>query len=103
MPKFSRLIRGVIGLNRRPKTLNGVPVPESLRGYKAVATASDRFLHVGIFACRRKKTCVYRIVAWRTYRDRKTGKLRATTTLYRDQIDPLVRLVAQCGERLPPQ
>jgi phospholipid N-methyltransferase len=43
---------------------------------------------------------LYRVVVWRTYQDRKAKKERATTVLHRDELDPVLRLVAQCGERL---
>ena len=101
MPVFKRLAKAVLGFDRAA-TLNGRPVPQSVRGLKAIAVAYDRRLGVGIFEMRRKNrraSCRYRLVVWRTYRDGKTKRERASTTVFRDEIDPIVRLVAQCGDR----
>ena len=93
------LFRAVIGLPNRT-TLDGRPLPSSLAGYTPVAVVHDRRLSAGIFELRRRKAApLYRIVAWRTYAD-KQGHERATTSLHRDEIDPVLRLVDQCSRRL---
>ncbi len=82
--------------------IDGRPVPENLRSCKAVAVVHDRRLSAGIFEMPRKnrrEVPRYRVVVWRTYRDGKTKRERASTTLYRDEVDPALRLVAQCGDR----
>ncbi len=102
MPKFGTLLRGVFGLSRRA-TLDGRAFPDSLRGCTPVVVVHDRRLSAGIFALsrkRRKSGKLYRIVAWRTYRDKK-GTECASTALYRDELDPVLRLIQQCVERMP--
>ena len=94
------LFRAVIGLPNRATTLDGRPLPSSLAGYTPVAVAHDRRLSAGIFELRRRKGApLYRIVTWRTYAD-KQGHEQATMSLHRDEIDPALRLLEQCGRRL---
>ena len=100
MRKLSSLVRAVFGLSG-PSTLDGRPLPQSVRGWRAVVVVHDRRLSAGIFALRRRKSAgLYRIVAWRTYRG-KTGNEQATSTLHRDELDPVSRLIQQCAERMP--
>jgi hypothetical protein len=102
MLSLRMLFRAVIGLPIRT-TLDGRPLPSSLAGYTATAVVHDRRLSAGIFELRRGKSApLYRIVAWRTYAD-KQGRERATMSLHRDEIDPAIRLVEQCGRRLGTQ
>ncbi len=100
MLKLKYLVKAVCGL-RTAKTLDGRPVPQSVNGWKSVAIVHDRRLSAGIFSKRRKRKSpdVYRIVVWRTYRDKKAGKERATTTLHADEIEPVLDLVAKLGDR----
>jgi len=101
MSKFSTLLRAVIGLPLST-TVNGRAVPRSLHGATPVSVVHDRRLSVGLFVIRRgrKGASLYKLVAWRTYTD-KTGKEQASLSLYRDEIDPVLRLVQQCEQRLP--
>ncbi len=98
--KLTSLAKAVFGL-QRATTLDGRPVPQSVNGWKSVAIVHDRRLSAGIFSKRRKRKspAVYRIVVWRTYRDKKAGKERATTTLHADEIEPVLDLVAKLGDR----
>jgi hypothetical protein len=62
----------------------------------------DRRLSAGIFELRphrQSKTTVYRLAVWRTYQLR-SGTERATTQLHRDELDPALALLAQCGQRM---
>ncbi len=98
--KLTSLAKAVFGL-QRATTLDGRPVPQSVNGWKSVAIVHDRRLSAGIFSKRRKRKspAVYRIVVWRTYRDKKANKERATTTLHADEIEPVLDLVAKLGDR----
>ncbi len=100
MPKLRTLVQAVCGLHTA-KTLDGRPIPRSVNDWKSVAVVHDRRLSAGIFSKRRKRKspAVYRIVVWRTYRDKKAGKERATTTLHADEIEPVLDLVAKLGDR----
>lgn len=100
MPKFTSLVKAVCGVQN--KTLNGKPLPQSVVGWTPTVVAHDRRLSAGIFEKRRSRKAVprYRIVVWRTYQDRKARQERATTTLFRDEIDPVIRLLVECAERL---
>jgi hypothetical protein len=71
---------------------------------KAASISHDRRLSAGIFTVGRKrwhpkKPPIYRIVMWRTYRDRH-GAERVATSLHRDEIDPAVALLVKCADRL---
>jgi hypothetical protein len=102
MPSLRMLFRAVIGLPIRA-TLDGRPLPNTVAGYTPVAVVHDRRLSAGIFTLSRRKSApLYRLVAWRTYTD-KQGQERATTSLHRDEIDPILRLLDQCGRRLATQ
>ena len=101
MSKLTSLIKAVCGL-RTERRLDGKLLPAAARDCKPLAVAHDRRLSAGIFAVRAKRSKdspQYRLIAWRTYRTR-TGKERATTLLYRDEIDPALALLAKCGDRL---
>lgn len=121
MPKLKYLARAVFGLPTKVTTLDGFPVPESVRGCKAIAVIHDRRLSAGIFELPRKKKkspVSYRVVTWRTYRQsitrnerrfkagraytekRVSHRERATTSLHRDELDPMLDLLAKLGERL---
>jgi hypothetical protein len=100
MFKFRDLLRAVIGLPTR-RTLDGRPLPVTVENAKPVVVVHDRRLSAGIFAVERRKNVPvhYRIVAWRTYADRQ-GRERATMNLHRDEVDPVLRLLAECTQRL---
>ena len=97
---FRNFVRSIIGLPSR-RTLGGRPVPASVAQCRPVTVIHDRRLSVGVFAVqqRRGKEPLYRVVAWRTYTDRQK-KEHATTSLHRDEIDPVLRLVEECARRL---
>lgn len=102
MSKLRTLLRAVIGLPT-VHTLEGRPLPGAADGCKVVAVAHDRRLSAGVFRMpskAKKAPPRYKIIAWRTYRDGRSHE-RATTTLFRDEIDPVLRLLQQCGDRLP--
>lgn len=101
MSKLSTLFRAVIGLPLST-TVNGRALPRSLHGATPVVVVHDRRLSVGLFASGKSHKGVrqYKFVAWRTYTD-KAGKEQASLSLHRDEIDPVLRLVRQCEERLP--
>lgn len=121
MPKLSKLVKAVLGLPTTTKTLDGRPLPESVRGCKPVAVVHDRRLSAGIFEIPvkgKKSSGIYRIVTWRTYRHSATSKQwrslpsgrsymrkqvshaeRATTTLHADEIEPMLDLVNKLGDR----
>ena len=98
--KLTSLAKAVFGL-QRATTLDGRPVPQSVQKWRPAAVVHDRRLSAGIFSHRRKKKspAIYRLVVWRTYRDKKVGKERATTTLHADEIEPVLDLVAKLGDR----
>ena len=99
MLSIRMLFRAVVGLPIHAQ-LDGRPLPKTLAGYTPVAVAHDRRLSAGIFELRRRKAApLYRVVAWRTYADRQ-GREQATMSLHRDEIDPALRLLEQCGRRL---
>jgi hypothetical protein len=63
-------------------------------------------LSAGIFTKRRRRkwrqtSQRYRIVVWKTYGNGRARE-RATTLLYRDEIDPALALLVKCGDRVPP-
>jgi len=100
-PRLTYLLKSVCGLPTS-RHIDGKLVPESLRRCKPIVTVHDRRLSAGIFELRRgrkSKNRVYRLVVWRTYRLR-SGTERATTQLYRDEIEPALELLAKCGERM---
>ena len=101
MFKLRHLLRAVIGLPTR-RTLDGRPMPAAVEDAKPVVVIHDRRLSAGIFAMQRRKNAAiqYRIIAWRTYADRQ-GRERATMNLHRDEVDPVLRLLAECAQRLP--
>ena len=102
MLSFRMLFRAVVGLPTRA-TLDGRPLPSTLTSYTPVAVVHDRRLSAGIFELRRRRADpLYRVVAWRTYADRQ-GRERATMSLHRDEIDPVLRLLDQAGRRLGTQ
>jgi len=104
MPRFSDLLSGVCGFEKKP-ALEGRACPRSLKGWKPVAVAHDRRLSAGVFmrkrpSSRAKNSALFRIVVWRTYRDPR-GKERASTFLHRDEVDPALALLAKCDDRMP--
>ncbi len=101
MFRFRHLLRAVIGLSTRP-TPDGRALPAAVEGAKPVVVVHDRRLSAGIFATQRRKNAAihYRIVAWRTYADLQ-GNERATTNLHRDEVDPVLRILSECAQRLP--
>lgn len=102
MSTFRTLLKAVVGL-KTAHTLDGHPLPRIVEGCKPVAVAHDRRLSAGIFRVPgngKRSSSRFKIVAWRTFQD-SGGHERATTTLYRDEIDPILRLLQQCGDRLP--
>ena len=100
MQGFRKLVKAVVGL-KTAKTLDGRPTPQSVQTWELAAVVHDRRLSAGIFSRRRRKKspAVYRIVVWRTYRDKKAAKERATTTLHADEIEPVLDLVTKLGNR----
>ena len=97
---FRNFVRSIIGLPTRC-TLNGRPVPASVSGCMPVTVVHDRRLSVGVFSTKRRRGQApqYRIVSWRTYTDR-AKKERATTSLHRDELDPVLRMLEECARRL---
>ncbi|MFN0019477.1 MAG: hypothetical protein ACKVP0_14550 [Pirellulaceae bacterium] len=98
---FRNFVRSIIGLPAR-RTLDGRPVPPSVAASTPVAVVHDRRLSVGVFSTQRKKgqPVQFRVVAWRTYTDRQK-KERATTSLHRDELDPVLHMLGECLRRLP--
>jgi len=105
MSKLPRLFKAVCGLDSALR-FDGRLCPSAVKGWMPVAISHDRRLSAGIFTTRRRRrrrpssSQRYRIVVWRTYRDRG-GRERATTLLYRDEIDPALSLISKCGDRMP--
>jgi hypothetical protein len=103
MTKFTSLLKAVCGISTKPALSDGTPVPISLQGWEPLAVVQDRRLCGGVFMrSGRSRMPSYRLVIWRTYRDR-TGKENASTTLFRDQIDPALALMNLLAQRMPPQ
>lgn len=103
MAKLKSLMKAVCGLARPLKLADGTALPLSVEGWKTVAVVQDRRLCAGVFSKgKRRRKPVYRVVCWRTYRDRN-GTEKASTILYGDQVDPSLRLVGQLSERMPSQ
>lgn len=103
MAKLSTLVLRVCGLSKPNMSKDGTALPVSVSGWKPVAITQDRRLCAGVFVrSKRRRKPVYRIVVWKTYRD-KSGVEKASTILYPDQVDPSLRLVAQLSERMPSQ
>jgi hypothetical protein len=97
---FRNFLRSIIGLPTR-RILDGRPVPSSVAQCTPVIVVHDRRLSVGVFSTRRRRGRApqYRIVSWRTYTDRQK-KERASTSLHRDEIDPVLRMLEECVRRL---
>ena len=103
MAKLSTLVLAVCGLSKPHELNDGTALPVSVSGWTPVAVTQDRRLCAGVFVrSKRRRKPVYRIVVWKTYRD-KSGVEKASTMLYPDQVDPTLRLVAQLSERMPSQ
>lgn len=103
MSKFSQLIKAVCGISSTFALGDGTPIPASLHGWQPVAVVQDRRLCAGVFLrSRQRGKGTYRVVVWRTYKDR-SGKENASASLYRDQVDPALALVAMLEKRMPPQ
>jgi hypothetical protein len=99
---FRTFVRMIIGLPTRQRTLDGRPMPQLSKGFSPVAVVHDRRLSVGVSSTTRKGRHApqFRIVAWRTY----TGydkKERASVSLHRDELDPVLHLLEDCLRRLP--
>jgi hypothetical protein len=103
MSKFTQLIKAVCGLSSKTSLADGTKIPSSVQGWVPVAVVQDRRLCAGVFSRSRKKNKpTYRVLVWRTFRDDK-GHEQAVSTLYRDQVDPALSLVALLQSRMPPQ
>ena len=103
MAKLKSLMKAVCGLTKPLRLSDGTAIPVSVEGWKPVAVVQDRRLCAGVFAKgKRRRKPVYRVICWRTYRDRN-GVEKASTVLFPDQVDPSLRLVSQLSERMPSQ
>lgn len=102
MSRLTYLFKSVCGLSTQ-RRLDGRLLPASAQGCKPVVIVHDRRLSAGVFEVRRRgrksKTPLYRVAVWRTYRLR-SGTERATTQLFRDELDPALALLAKCAERM---
>jgi hypothetical protein len=100
MRKLHQLFRRVLGLKVRT-TCDGRPLPAALEDAVPMVVVHDRRLTAGVFEHPRRKGAPshYRVVAWRTYAD-KRGREHATLSLHRDEVDPALRLLAECALKL---
>jgi len=80
--------------------LLGKPVPQQFRRFKPLAVAHDRRLTAGIFAVPVKQGPAFKLGLWKSWRDPKTNKWIVSTTFYADELDPALRLLAECRRQL---
>jgi hypothetical protein len=86
----------------RSPLLLGKPVPKQYRGLKPLAVAHDRRLTAAIFAVQKRtsSSSAFKIGLWKSWRDAKRGQWIMSTTFYADELDPALRVLADCRKQL---
>ena len=101
---MGHFLRLLIGLKPRQTLVLGRPVPPALQRWTPLVIRHDRRVSAGIFALKSKaKTAdlVYRLAIWKAFQSPKSHEWIVSMSLFPDEIDPALRLLADCRRELP--